>query len=100
MLEQIAGCRTAIFDKTGTLTYGEPKLTEQLIAPGFAQKEVLTLVASLERYSKHPLARAILAAAKGRGFTLPQATQVSEPPGQGSARNRFRSSFKSPAATN
>ena len=37
VLEQIAGCRTAIFDKTGTLTYGEPKLTEQLIAPGFAQ---------------------------------------------------------------
>jgi high-affinity K+ transport system ATPase subunit B len=41
VLEQIAGCRTAIFDKTGRLTYGEPKLTEQLIAPGFAQPEVL-----------------------------------------------------------
>jgi P-type E1-E2 ATPase len=67
VLEQIAECRTAIFDKTGTLTYGEPKLTEQLIAPGFEQKEVLTLVASLERYSKHPLARAILAAAKAEG---------------------------------
>jgi cation transport ATPase len=38
VLEQIADCRTAIFDKTGTLTYGEPKLTEQLIAPGFAQQ--------------------------------------------------------------
>lgn len=60
VLEQIAECRTAIFDKTGTLTYGEPKLTEQLIASGFTQKEVLTLVAGLERYSKHPLARAIL----------------------------------------
>lgn len=47
--------------------FGEPKLTEQIIAPGFAQKEVLTLVASLERYSKHPLARAILAAAKADG---------------------------------
>ena len=33
VLEQITSCRTAIFDKTGTLTYGEPKLTEQLIAP-------------------------------------------------------------------
>ena len=83
VLEQIAGCRTAIFDKTGTLTYGEPKLTEQLIAPGFAQKEVLTLVASLERYSKHPLARAILAAAKADALLLPEATEVSEPPGQG-----------------
>ena len=83
VLEQIAGCRTAIFDKTGTLTYGEPTLTEQLIAPGFAQREVLTLVASLERYSKHPLARAILAAATEGALELPEATGVSEPPGQG-----------------
>ena len=83
VLEQIAGCRTAIFDKTGTLTYGEPKLTEQLMAPGFAQAEVLTLVASLELYSKHPLARAVLAAAKDNALQLPEATEVSEQPGQG-----------------
>ena len=83
VLEQITECRTAIFDKTGTLTYGEPKLTEQLIAPGFEQKEVLTLAASLELYSKHPLARAILAAARAEGLHLQQASHVSEPPGQG-----------------
>jgi len=83
VLEQITECRTAIFDKTGTLTYGEPKLTEQLIATGFDQKEVLTLVASLERYSKHPLARAILDAAKEAGIQLPEATEVGEQPGQG-----------------
>ena len=83
VLEQIAECRTAIFDKTGTLTYGEPKLTEQLIAPGFAQKEVLTLVASLERYSKHPLARAILLEAKEEALQLPEAAEVGEQPGQG-----------------
>ena len=83
VLEQIAECRTAIFDKTGTLTYGEPHLTEQLVAPGFAPKEVLTLIASLERYSKHPLARAILAAAKAEGIALPEATAVGEQPGQG-----------------
>lgn len=83
VLEQIAGCRTAIFDKTGTLTYGEPTLTEQLIATGFEQREVLTLVASLERYSKHPLARAILTAAKDAGIQLPEATEVGEQPGQG-----------------
>jgi len=82
-LEQIAGCRTALFDKTGTLTYGEPTLTEQLVAPGFAAREVLTLVAGLERYSKHPLARAIQAAATGEGIVLPEATAVSEPPGRG-----------------
>jgi heavy metal translocating P-type ATPase len=83
VLEQITGCRTAIFDKTGTLTYGEPKLTEQLIAPGFAQKEVLALAASLELYSKHPLGRSIVAEAKAEGIHLQAASQVSEPPGQG-----------------
>ena len=83
VLEQITSCRSAIFDKTGTLTYGEPKLTEQLIAPGFAQKEVLMLAASLELYSKHPLARAILAEAKAAGLQLQQASKVSEAPGQG-----------------
>ena len=83
VLEQITTCRTAIFDKTGTLTYGEPKLTEQLVAPGLDPKQVLTLVASLERYSKHPLARAILAAAKDEGIALPEAAEVSEQPGRG-----------------
>jgi heavy metal translocating P-type ATPase len=83
VLEQIAGCRTAIFDKTGTLTYGEPALTEQLMATGFDQKEMLTLVASLERYSKHPLSRAILAAAKAQSLILPEASAVSEQPGKG-----------------
>jgi len=83
VLEQIAGCQTAIFDKTGTLTYGEPKLTEQLIAAGFTQREVLTLIASLARYSKHPLARAIVAAAKEDAIQLPEATVVNERSGQG-----------------
>ena len=83
VLEQIAECRTAIFDKTGTLTYGEPSLSEQLIAPHFQQKDVLLLAAGLERYSKHPLARAILGAAKDAGLKIPEASDVSEPPGQG-----------------
>ncbi|XZE55057.1 heavy metal translocating P-type ATPase [Planctomycetaceae bacterium SH139] len=83
VLEQIAGCRTAIFDKTGTLTYGEPTLTEQVIASGFGQKDVLTVVASLERYSKHPLAGAILDAAKSDAIHLQEATEVGERPGQG-----------------
>jgi heavy metal translocating P-type ATPase len=83
VLERIAECRTAIFDKTGTLTYGEPSLTEQFVAPDFAQKDVLALVASLERYSKHPLARAILEAAKAQGLQLLEAADVGEVPGQG-----------------
>ena len=83
VLEQIVECRTAIFDKTGTLTYGEPKLTEQIVATGFSQPEVLTLAASLERYSKHPLAEVILTAAKDAGIHPLEATDVGEKPGQG-----------------
>jgi heavy metal translocating P-type ATPase len=83
VLEQIAECRTAIFDKTGTLTYGAPKLTEELIAASFARKEVLTFVASLERYSKHPLSGAILAAAAEESLQLLEVTEAIEPPGQG-----------------
>jgi heavy metal translocating P-type ATPase len=83
VLEQITACRSAIFDKTGTLTYGEPKLTEQLIAPGFEQADVLALVASIERYSKHPLSGAILAAAQEQALPLREASEVIEPPGQG-----------------
>ncbi|MGD8319998.1 MAG: heavy metal translocating P-type ATPase [Gemmatimonadota bacterium] len=83
VLEQIASCRTAIFDKTGTLTYGAPELTEEIVAPEFGQKDVLALVASVERYSKHPLARAIVAAAEAKGLALPEASEVNEAPGQG-----------------
>jgi len=83
VLEQISQCRTAIFDKTGTLTYGEPKLEEILLAPGFSENEVLGLVASIERYSKHPLSRAILNKATEANLELSEATQVNEPPGQG-----------------
>jgi heavy metal translocating P-type ATPase len=82
-LEQIDRCRTAIFDKTGTLTYGEPTLTEQFVAAEFPKLDVLRLVASVELYSKHPLARAILAAASEQNLQLQEASRISEPPGQG-----------------
>jgi heavy metal translocating P-type ATPase len=83
VLERIDTCRTAIFDKTGTLTYGRPQLTELVPGPGFARDEVLALVAGLERYSKHPLAGAVLQAADKAGVSLPEAAAVSEPPGEG-----------------
>ena len=83
VLEQIDRCRTAIFDKTGTLTYGEPKLTEQVCAPGIVAEDVLTLTACLEQYSKHPLARAILTAAQAAGVILREAAAISERPGEG-----------------
>lgn len=83
VLEQITECRTAIFDKTGTLTYGQPKITEQMNASGFDGGEVLGYVASLERYSKHPLAGAIVQAAKEAKISLSEAIHVSEVPGEG-----------------
>ncbi|HEV3147276.1 MAG TPA: heavy metal translocating P-type ATPase [Chthoniobacterales bacterium] len=82
-LEQIDRCRTAIFDKTGTLTYGQPKLTEEFVASEFSKRDVLQLAASVELYSKHPLARAILAAASEQKLQLQEASRISEPPGQG-----------------
>jgi heavy metal translocating P-type ATPase len=83
VLEKIETCRTAIFDKTGTLTYGRPHLTEILPGAGFEEREVLQLVASLERYSKHPLAAAVLEAARAAGLPLLDVSGVSEPPGAG-----------------
>jgi heavy metal translocating P-type ATPase len=83
VLENVDTCRTAVFDKTGTLTYGRPKLTDLCPGSGFSKRDVLTLVASLERYSKHPLSGAILDAAKEAGLTLVEASEVSEPPGEG-----------------
>src|SRR5690606_5886630 len=83
VLERIDTCRTAIFDKTGTLTYGEPEVTEVLASPGFTPLDVLAAVASLERYSRHPLSGAILARARTDNAPLVDALEVSERPGQG-----------------
>jgi heavy metal translocating P-type ATPase len=83
VLEKIDTCRTAIFDKTGTLTYGEPRLTAVIPAPGFTEHEVLAVVASLERYSKHPLGRAVIEAARTKGMPLMEAQEIREPPGEG-----------------
>lgn len=82
-LEKISECRVAIFDKTGTLTYGRPLLTEILPADGFTETQVLSLVASLERYSRHPLSTAIVSAGQAAGIPLQTATEVQELPGDG-----------------
>ena len=83
VLEQIDQCRTAIFDKTGTLTYGQPALVEQECPPGFEPAAVLRLAASLELYSRHPLAAPILQAARDAQLALAAVSEVSEEPGQG-----------------
>jgi heavy metal translocating P-type ATPase len=82
-LETVSTCRTMIFDKTGTLTYGRPKLVDEVAAPGEDATEILSLVASLEQFSKHPLAEAIVRAGRERGVAIHEVAEVSEPPGQG-----------------
>lgn len=83
VLEQIDQCKTMIFDKTGTLTYGKPTLTDQTLYNNHHPTEILKLVASIERYSKHPLASAILEKAADEGIQLIDAKQISEPKGEG-----------------
>jgi heavy metal translocating P-type ATPase len=83
VLEQVDRCRTIVLDKTGTLTYGKPTLTDRLMAPGFDDLVVLQLAASLERYSRHPLAAPILEAARTHQLTLLDAVEASERPGEG-----------------
>ena len=83
VLERLPTCTTAIFDKTGTLTYGKPTLTDIITTNKHKKEWVLQYVASLERYSKHPLSSAVLNAAEKRNITLLTASNVSEKPGQG-----------------
>lgn len=83
VLERLPTCRTAIFDKTGTLTYGKPVLVEILPDDNIDPNFILQNVASLERYSKHPLSSAILQAAEKNKLPLLEATSISEKPGQG-----------------
>lgn len=82
-LEQLSRCRTLILDKTGTLTYGKPGVTSVECAPGFAEDEVIKTVAAIEVFSKHPLAEAVVEAARGRPGELPAVQSISEQPGAG-----------------
>ena len=83
VLERLPTCQTAIFDKTGTLTYGRPELVDVLAGPDFDADLVLRLTAGLERYSKHPLASAVLKEARLRNLPLDEVSHASEKPGQG-----------------
>lgn len=83
VLEVSDECSTMIFDKTGTLTYGEPELTEVTLLGGLSRPECLGLAASLERYSRHPLAQAVVAAARSAGEEPREAQEVHEVPGEG-----------------
>ncbi len=85
VLEQISNCRSLVLDKTGTLTYGKPVLTEILGPEGFQRDEVLQFAASLEQYSRHPLAGAVRDAALGASLPMCPVSEMTEKPGQGLA---------------
>ncbi len=83
VLEQIALVKTALFDKTGTLTYGRPTMSDAVITAAFTRQQVLSLAASLEQYSRHPLSSAVQAAAREAAAELLPASEVQELPGNG-----------------
>ena len=82
-LEAIARVRTLILDKTGTLTDGRPRIVSIDSAEGMAEDEILRLAAAADQATKHPVAQAIVAAAKTRGMTLPLPRDTVELPGEG-----------------
>ena len=82
-LERLERVDTLVVDKTGTLTEGRPAVTALRPAPGFDERELLRLAGSLERASEHPLAAAIVRAAKDRGLALGEPAQVDSPVGRG-----------------
>ena len=82
-LESMARIRTLILDKTGTLTDGRPQIVSIDSRDGIGEDAVLRLAASLDQASKHPVAQAIVAAAKARGLALTVPSDVTEIPGEG-----------------
>ena len=82
-IETLAKVDTLVIDKTGTLTEGKPRLTLTLPAGGFTADEILRLAASLEQGSEHPLASALVNAAKERGLDLRETADFRAVTGQG-----------------
>jgi P-type Cu2+ transporter len=82
-LELAASLDTVVFDKTGTLTRGQPEVVAVATADGVTEGELLRLVAAAERDSEHPLAQAIVGAARARGLDLPAADGFEAVPGEG-----------------
>lgn len=82
-MERLAQVERVALDKTGTLTEGTPRVAEVRLTGPSPEPEVLALAAAAELPSEHPLARAVVAAARERGLAVPRATEFSSTPGQG-----------------
>jgi len=82
-LERLEKVDTLVVDKTGTLTEGRPVVTAVAPAPGWREDDVVRLAAALERGSEHPLAAAVLAAARDRSLAVPDVAAFRAHPGLG-----------------
>ncbi len=82
-LEQMAGIQAVAFDKTGTLTYGKPHVVEVFSCCEMGDDDLLRVAASIEDRSEHPLAKAIVREAEGRGLTLDEIENFRAESGQG-----------------
>jgi P-type Cu+ transporter len=82
-LETAHKIQAIVMDKTGTLTQGKPVVTDLLPADGVGEDELLSLAASAERGSEHPLGEAMVAAARERGLTLADPQEFQATPGRG-----------------
>ena len=82
-LQTLQEAKQIALDKTGTLTKGKPELTDLVTLPGFDRLEVLALTASVEQASEHPVAQAIVDAAKAQGAALGGADAFEAVPGYG-----------------
>ncbi|WP_310773314.1 heavy metal translocating P-type ATPase [Mycobacterium sp. Z3061] len=83
VLEKLAGVSHVAFDKTGTLTRGTPRLAAVHPEAGYTETALLTLAASAENPSEHPLGRAIVAAAREAGLAVRPAGEFVSAPGRG-----------------
>ena len=88
-LESLARADVLLIDKTGTLTLGRPQVVDIIALNGVSDCDVVTLAASAERYSEHPLAEAVRAAARERGLSMEEPEEFEALPGLG-VRARVR----------
>ena len=82
-LEEAGKTQIVALDKTGTITQGQPQVTDVALAAGVSEQELWSAACALEQKSEHPLARAVVAYAREKGLTAPEAQDFSALPGNG-----------------
>jgi len=83
VLETLSHINHFVFDKTGTLTQGQMQVAEVITADDYRENQLLALVAAVERYSEHSIAKAIVTAAKSKNIFIPQGLENQNKPGHG-----------------